>query len=81
MSQQQGQQAQVDERQARKVAEEARETAWTQPSFGKQLFLGDFQLGLIHPHPRARPGAPSRRRGVLRAAARVLRDQGRRGTH
>jgi len=55
MSQQQGQQAQVDERQARQVAEEARETAWTQPSFGKQLFLGDFQLGLIHPHPRPAP--------------------------
>ncbi len=42
----------VDERQARKVAEEARETEWARPSFGKQLFLGDLQLGLIHPHPR-----------------------------
>ncbi len=46
---------QVDERQARQVAEEAREAAWTQPSFSKQLFLGNLQLGLIHPHPR--PGA------------------------
>jgi alkylation response protein AidB-like acyl-CoA dehydrogenase len=34
------------------VAEEAREVAWHRPSFGKQLFLGDFQLDLIHPHPR-----------------------------
>ena len=41
----------VDERQARQVAEAARESAWLQPSFGKQLFLGDFQLGLIHPQP------------------------------
>ncbi len=41
----------VDERQARKVAEEAREADWAQPSFGKQLFLGDLQLGLVHPHP------------------------------
>ena len=41
----------VDERQARQVAEAARESAWLQPSFGKQLFLGDFQLDLIHPHP------------------------------
>jgi len=41
----------VSEAQARKVAEEARETGWALPSFGKQLFLGDFQLGLIHPHP------------------------------
>ncbi len=43
----------VDERQARKVAEDARETEWSRPSFGKQLFLGDFQLGLIHPHPQS----------------------------
>ncbi len=41
----------VGERQARQVAEAARESAWRQPSFGKQLFLGDFQLGLIHPQP------------------------------
>ncbi|GAA4609113.1 acyl-CoA dehydrogenase family protein [Actinoallomurus liliacearum] len=45
--------AHVDERTARRVAEEARETAWRLPSFGKQLFLGDFRLDLIHPHPRA----------------------------
>jgi alkylation response protein AidB-like acyl-CoA dehydrogenase len=44
--------AHVDERTARKVAEEARETEWRLPSFGKQLFLGDFRLDLIHPHPR-----------------------------
>jgi alkylation response protein AidB-like acyl-CoA dehydrogenase len=43
----------VGEREARQVAEEARETGWRLPSFGKQLFLGDFRLDLIHPHPRA----------------------------
>jgi alkylation response protein AidB-like acyl-CoA dehydrogenase len=43
--------AQVSEAEARRVAEEAREAAWLRPSFGKQLFLGDFQLGLIHPYP------------------------------
>ena len=42
----------VGEREARQVAEEAREAGWQQPSFGKQLFLGDFRLDLIHPHPR-----------------------------
>src|ERR1700735_655004 len=51
----------VDERQARKVAEEARETTWRQPSFGKQLFLGDLQLDLIHPHPQ--PTEEARKRG------------------
>jgi alkylation response protein AidB-like acyl-CoA dehydrogenase len=37
---------------ARRVAEEARESRWERPSFGKQLFLGNFDLDLIHPHPR-----------------------------
>ena len=53
--------AHVDERTARKVAEEARETEWRLPSFGKQLFLGDFRLDLIHPHPR--PDGDARRKG------------------
>ncbi|MCW2902497.1 MAG: acyl-CoA dehydrogenase domain protein [Streptosporangiaceae bacterium] len=43
----------VDERTARKVAEEAREAEWRLPSFGRQLFLGNLRLDLIHPHPRA----------------------------
>jgi alkylation response protein AidB-like acyl-CoA dehydrogenase len=53
--------AQVSEAEARAVAEQARESEWALPSFGKQLFLGDFQLGLIHPHPRQ--GEDARRRG------------------
>jgi alkylation response protein AidB-like acyl-CoA dehydrogenase len=52
--------AQVSEAQAREVAEQARESEWALPSFGKQLFLGDFQLGLIHPHPRQRGEAAQR---------------------
>jgi alkylation response protein AidB-like acyl-CoA dehydrogenase len=51
----------VGEREARQVAEEARETGWQLPSFGKQLFLGDFRLDLIHPHPC--PGEEAVRRG------------------
>jgi alkylation response protein AidB-like acyl-CoA dehydrogenase len=51
----------VGEREARQTAEEARETGWRLPSFGKQLFLGDFQLDLIHPHPR--PAGEAVRRG------------------
>jgi alkylation response protein AidB-like acyl-CoA dehydrogenase len=51
----------VDERTARRVAEEARQTEWELPSFGKQLFLGDFRLDLIHPHPQATEGM--RRKG------------------
>ncbi len=43
----------VDERTARRVAEEARDTSWRLPSFAKQLFLGDFRLDLIYPHPES----------------------------
>src|SRR4051812_39659541 len=42
---------QVTEQQARQVAEQARQTQWHQPSFGKELFLGRLRLDLIHPHP------------------------------
>ena len=42
----------VSEKEAREVAEAAREADWKLPSFGKQLFLGDFRLDLIHPQPR-----------------------------
>ncbi|GDY32467.1 acyl-CoA dehydrogenase family protein [Gandjariella thermophila] len=42
----------VTEREARQVAEAARETAWRRPSFGKELFLGRFRLDLVHPFPQ-----------------------------
>src|SRR5690349_10478179 len=41
----------VTERESREVAEAARESEWKLPSFGKQLFLGNFCLDLIHPQP------------------------------
>ncbi|ATL30855.1 acyl-CoA dehydrogenase family protein [Streptomyces formicae] len=43
--------AKVSEREARQVAEAAREQDWRKPSFAKELFLGRFRLDLIHPHP------------------------------
>src|SRR5262244_412522 len=60
-TQQTGQARNVSEREARQVAEEAREAGWQKPSFGKQLYLGDFRLDLIHPHPR--PDEEAVRRG------------------
>ena len=47
----------VSEREARQVAEEAREKEWRLPSFGKELFLGNFRLDLIHPQPKLPPEA------------------------
>ena len=39
---------------ARAIAEAARETEWGRPSFAKGLYLGSFDLGLIHPWPTAK---------------------------
>src|SRR6476619_8560108 len=39
------------EKEARDVAESARETEWENPRFVRELFLGRFRLDLIHPHP------------------------------
>ncbi|MGW5732888.1 MULTISPECIES: acyl-CoA dehydrogenase family protein [Streptomyces] len=51
----------VSEREARQVAEAAREQDWRKPSFAKELFLGRFRLDLIHPHPL--PADEDARRG------------------
>ncbi|MEU7132676.1 acyl-CoA dehydrogenase family protein [Streptomyces sp. NPDC046261] len=45
----------VSEREARQVAEAAREQGWQKPSFAKELFLGRFRLDLLHPHPTPAP--------------------------
>ena len=53
--------ATVTDKEARQVAEAARETEWAKPSFGKELFLGHLRLDLIHPHPK--PSAEHQRKG------------------
>lgn len=45
----------VTEQEAREVAESARETEWTSPSFLKELFGGNLRLDLIHPYPTPDP--------------------------
>jgi alkylation response protein AidB-like acyl-CoA dehydrogenase len=49
--------AEVDAAQARAVAEQARESRWDRPSFGKELFLGNLRLDLIDPPPPIDPEA------------------------
>ncbi|SCG39160.1 hypothetical protein GA0070609_0681 [Micromonospora echinaurantiaca] len=51
---------QVSEKEARQVAEAARESTWDRPSFGKELFLGRFRLDLINPWPRSDPADDAR---------------------
>jgi hypothetical protein len=57
--------SQVSEKQARDVAEAARESEWTLPSFGKELFLGSFRLDLIHPQPALSADAVERGESFL----------------
>ncbi len=40
---------------SKQVAEQSRETEWKLPSFGRGMYLGHFQLDLIHPQPQADP--------------------------
>src|SRR5215212_7133682 len=66
---------QVTERQAREVAEAAREQEWTLPSFGKELFLGNFRLDLIHPQPRLDPQAVEKGERFLEQLRTFLVDE------
>jgi hypothetical protein len=54
------QNARASEAEARDVAEQARETEWTHPSFVRELFLGRFRAELIHPHPLEDPAEAER---------------------
>src|SRR3984885_8691453 len=55
----------VSEKQAREVAEAARESEWKLPSFGKELFLGNFRLDLIYPQTRIDPAAVEKEKRFL----------------
>ena len=55
----------ASEREARDVAEAARESEWSGPSFVREMFLGRFRLDLIHPHPPDDPDEEERARPFL----------------
>ena len=50
----------ASEQEARDVAEAARESEWSGPSFVREMFLGRFRLDLIHPHPSEDPDEAAR---------------------
>lgn len=62
----------VTEKDARKVAEEARETSWSKPSFAKELYLGRFRPDLITPFPRTDPNVAERGDAYLARLRHVL---------
>ncbi len=41
--------------QSKQVAEQSRESEYKLPSFGRGMYLGHFELGLIHPQPLSTP--------------------------
>lgn len=64
----------VTEREARQVAEDARESEWNLPSFGKELFLGNLKLDLIHPQPKLEPAAVQKGDAFLNDLRTFLRE-------
>lgn len=60
---------------SRQVAEAARESTWNKPSFAKELFLGRFQLDLIHPHPTLPPEAIAKGEAFIEKFERFLREE------
>jgi alkylation response protein AidB-like acyl-CoA dehydrogenase len=65
----------VTEREAREVAEAARETEWRGHSFVRELFEGRLRLDLIHPFPEPDPEEEARARPFLEALERVVHDE------
>src|SRR5688572_21093504 len=63
---------QVTEREAREVAEAARETEWRGQSFVRELFEGRLRLDLIHPYPQPDPEEEARARPFLEALENLL---------
>jgi hypothetical protein len=61
----------VTDSESRAVAEAARETEWDRPSFARGLYLGRFDLGLVHPHPRGRPEDEARGEEFLKRLREV----------
>ena len=62
-------------KEARAISEAAREKEWKLPSFGKALYLGDFQPELISPQPELPAEAIEKGERFLAALGAFLRDE------
>ena len=62
-------------KEARAISEAAREKDWKLPSFGKGLYLGDFQPELISPQPELAPDAVAKGERFLAALSAFCRDE------
>jgi hypothetical protein len=63
------------EKEAREVAEAAREKEWQAPSFVRELFEGNLQLDLVHPYPEPNPADLERARPFMEKLEKFMREQ------
>ncbi|MFW6199273.1 MAG: acyl-CoA dehydrogenase family protein [Gemmatimonadota bacterium] len=63
----------ISEREARRVAEAAREKEWTLPSFVRELFLGRVRMDLIDPFPEPRKDEGDRGEAFLQELEAYLK--------
>jgi len=63
------------EKEAREVAEAAREQGWAAPSFVRELFEGNLQMKLIHPWPEPDPADVERARPFMERLEKFLREK------
>jgi alkylation response protein AidB-like acyl-CoA dehydrogenase len=67
--------SQVTEKDAREVTEAARQKEWVNPSFVRQLFLGDLRMDLIHPLPEPDQGARERGETFMTDMKRFMEEE------
>jgi alkylation response protein AidB-like acyl-CoA dehydrogenase len=65
----------VSERDARAVAEAARQQEWDRASFVRELFAGRLLLDLIHPYPEADPAELERAQPWLDKLERFMKEE------
>jgi alkylation response protein AidB-like acyl-CoA dehydrogenase len=63
------------EKEARDVAEAAREQEWQAPSFVRELFEGNFDIGLIHPFPEPAAADLERARPFMARLEQFMRER------
>lgn len=62
----------ASEKEAREVAEAAREKDWEAPSFVRELFEGSFRLELVHPFPQPDPADLAKARPFMDRLERFM---------
>ena len=70
-----GKPSHVSEAEARRVAEAAREKEWVGKAFVRDLFMGNFRLGLIHPYPDPDEFIGEKAREYLKRMETFLREK------